>query len=201
MPRAVSPQTRFLLRASLYFLGLLAVWWFALLPPLLGWVRVSTDMLLNAIPGAPIQTGVDMRPGGVWVIQAPIRSGGRSRTVRLEAPQRLPTQLTIALPLFWAVMLAGPRSRKFGLRLAVGTAILLALPPIALLIYGAHVVRIYVYPSAPAVVEYVLAVADYIASTVAPYIGPVLLALALHEELRLMILTGDLQPELREAGR
>jgi hypothetical protein len=201
MPRRVSPQTRFLLRGSLYFLGLLAVWWFVLLSPLLGWVRVSTDMLLNAIPGAPIQTGVDVRPDGVWVIQAPILSGGRSRTVRLEAPQRLPTQLTIAVPLFWAVMLAAPRSRKLAWRLAVGTAILLALPPIGLLIYAAHVVRIYVYSGAPAVVEYVLAVADYIASTVAPYIGPVLLALALHEELRLMILTGDLQPELRESGR
>ena len=201
MPRRVNPQTRFLLRASLYFVGLLAVWWFALLPPLLGWVRISTDVLLNVIPGAPIQSGVDMRPGGVWVIQAPIRSGGRPRNVRIEAPQHLPTQLTIALPLFWAVMLAAPRSRKFGRRLAVGTAILLALPPIALLIYVAHVVRIYVYPSAPALVEYVLAVADYIASTVAPYIGPVMLALALHEELRLMILTGDVQPELREAGR
>jgi hypothetical protein len=158
-------------------------------------------MLLNAIPGSPIQTGVNVTPGGVWVIQAPIRLGGRSRTVRIEAPQRLPTQLTIALPLFWAVMLAAPRSRQFGWRLAVGTAMLLALPPIALLIYGAHVIRIYVYPSAPALVEYVLAVADYIASTVAPYIGPVLLALALHEELRLTILTGDLRPELREPGR
>jgi hypothetical protein len=201
MPRRVNPQTRFLLRASLYFAGLLAVWWFALLPPLLGWARISTDVLLNAVPGAPVQTGVDVRPGGVWVIQAPIRSAGRSRNVRLEAPQRLPTQLTIALPLFWAVMLAAPRSRKFGRRLAVGTAILLALPPIGLLIYAAHVVRIYVYPSAPALVEYVLAVTDYMASTVAPYIGPVLLALALDEELRLTVLTGDLQPELREAGR
>jgi hypothetical protein len=200
MPRPVSPQTRFLLRASLSFAVLLAVWWFILLPPLLAWTRVSTDVLLNVIPGAPIQTGVDVRPGGSWVIQAPIRSGGRSRNVRLEAPQRLPTQLTIALPLFWAVMLAAPRTRKMWRRVAVGTAILLALPPLGLLIYAAHVVRIYVYPNAPAAVEYLLAVADYIASTVAPYVGPVLLALALHDELRLTVLTGDFQPEARQTG-
>jgi hypothetical protein len=191
MPRRVSPQTRFLLRASLYFAALLAVWWFVLLPPLLAWVRISTDVVLNAIPGAPIQTGVDVRPGGIWVIQAPIRSGGRSRNVRLEAPQRLPTQLTIALPLFWAVILAAPRPRRLWRIIALGTAILLVLPPVGLLIYAAHVVRIYVYPNAPALVEYVLAVADYVASTVAPYVGPVLLALALHEELRTTVLTGE----------
>ena len=198
MPRRVSPQTRFLLRASLCFAGLVAIWWFVLLPPLLSWVRVSTDVLLNAIPGAPIQTGIDVRPGGVWVIQAPVRSGGRSRNVRLEAPQRLPTQLTIALPLFWAVILAAPRPRRLWRILALGTAILLALPPLGLLIYAAHVVRIYVYPNAPVLVEYVLAVADYVASTVAPYVGPVLLALALHEELRTTVLAGE--PELRHPG-
>jgi hypothetical protein len=194
MFRPFSPQTRFLLRASTIFGGLLAVWWFLLLTPLLAWVRVSTDVLLNTLPGSTVQTGVESRPGGVWVVEAPVKSGGRYRNMRLETPQRLPIQLTIALPLFWCVMLAAPRSRRPVRALAIGTAILLALPPLGLLIYIAHVVRIYVYPSAPAVVEYVLAVADYVASTVAPYAGPVLLALALHSELRAMVLAGESQP-------
>jgi hypothetical protein len=190
MPRPVSPQTRFLVRASLFFAGLLAIWWFALLPPLLGWVRISTDVLISTLPGAGLQSGVETH-GGIWVIQAPVRTGGRPRNVRLEAPGRLPTQLTIALPLFWAVILAAPRARKLWRILAAGTAILLMLPPIALIIYAAHVVRIYVFPGAPAPVEYGLAAADYVASTVAPYAGPVLLALALHEELRVTVLAGE----------
>jgi hypothetical protein len=191
MSRPVSPQMRFLLRASFYFFVLLTVWWFVLRPPLLAWVRVSTDVLLNALPGAPIQTGVDVGPGGVWVIHAPVRSGGRSRNVRLEAPQRLPTQLTVAFPLFWAVILAARRPRRLWRILAIGTGILLALPPIGILIYAAHVVRIYVFPNAPAFVEYLLASADYVASTVAPYAGPILLALALHQELRTTVLAGE----------
>jgi hypothetical protein len=157
-------------------------------------VRISSDVLLSTFPGATLQTGVEIHPGGVWVIQAPIRSGGRSRNVRLEAPQRLPTQLTIALPLFWAVILAAPSTRKLWRILGLGTALLLVLPPVALIIYAAHVVRIYVFPNAPAMVEYALAVADYVASTVAPYVGPVLLALALHTQLREMVITADFQP-------
>src|SRR5512133_3542121 len=189
MPRPVSPQTRFLLRASLCFGSLLVVWWFVLLAPLLGVVRVCTDVLLSAFPAASLQTGIEVRPSGVWVIEAPVTVAGRPRNVRVEAPPRLPAQLTIALPLFWAVILAAPRSRHLWRTLAIGTAVLMTSPPIALLIYTAHVVRIYVYPNAPVSVEYVLAVADYIASTVAPYVCPVLLALGMHPELRAMVLT------------
>src|SRR4029077_6662365 len=104
------------------------------LNPLLAWARISTDVLLNAIPGAPLQTGVTVLPDGVWVLQLPVRSGGRSRNVRIEAQQRLPTQLTVALPLFWAILLAAPRSRKIWRVFGVGTAVLLTIPPIAMLI-------------------------------------------------------------------
>ncbi len=194
MPRSLSPQARFLLRATLNFGALLAIWWFLLLPALLGWTRMSTDVLLSALPQATVQTGVSTTPAGVWVIQVPVKTGGIARNVRVEAPQRLPTQLTLALPLYWSIVFAvsiGARSWRI---LAAGTAILLLLPPIGLIIYAAHVVRIYVYPGAPVAVERVLAWADYIASTVAPYVGPVLLALALDKQLRETILALDPQP-------
>ena len=191
MPRPASPQARFLIRASLLFGAFLVVWWFALLPPLLGWTRISTDILLNAFPGAPLNTGVLVLPGGVWVLQAPIRINGQTRNVRVETAQRLPAQLTMALPLFWAIVLAGRRARRTWRTLAIGSAVLLLLPPLGLLVYAARVVQIYVYPNASSILVGSIAVADYVASTVAPYVGPVLLALALDAELRAAILYGE----------
>jgi hypothetical protein len=191
MPRPASPQTRFLIRASLLFGAFLVVWWFALLPPLLGWTRISTDMLLNAFPGAPLNTGVLVLPGDVWVLQAPIRINGQTRNVRVETAQRLPSQLTMAIPLFWAIVLAARRTPRTWRTLAVGSAVLLLLPPLGLLIYAARIVQIYVYPNASALLVRSMAGADYVASTVAPYVGPVLLALGLDAELRAAILYGE----------
>jgi hypothetical protein len=190
MPRPASLQTRFLIRASLLFSAFLVVWWFALLPPLLGWTRISTDILLNAFPGAPLNTGVLVLPGDIWVLQAPIRINGQTRNVRVETAQRLPAQLTMGIPLFWAIVLAGRGSRRIGRTLVIGSAVLLLLPPLGLLIYAARIVQIYVYPNASALLVRSIAGADYVASTVAPYVGPVLLALALDTELRAAILYG-----------
>jgi hypothetical protein len=189
-----SPQTRFLLRAASAFIALLAVWWFLLLPPLLGWARVSTDILLNLFPGAPLKTGIVVMPGGVWVLQAPVSVGGAVRNVTVESIERLPTQLTLAFPFFWAIVLAAPWTRRSWRVLASGTAVLLLLPPLGLLSYAAHVVQLYVFPHAPAIVARALAALDYVATTVLPYIGPVLLALALDPELRASVLAGDTAP-------
>jgi len=200
MPRPASPQTRFLIRASLLFGAFLVVWWFALLAPLLGWTRISTDILLNTFPGAPLNTGVLVLPLDVWVLQAPIRIDGQTRNVRVETAQRLPAQLTMAFPLFWAVVLAGRRTRRTWRTLAIGSAVLLLLPPLGLLIYAARVVQLYVYPHASAILVRSIAAADYVASTVAPYVGPVLLALALDAELRAAILYGEV-PESDRKNR
>lgn len=193
MPWQVSPQTRFLLRASLFFAGLLVVWWFVLLQPLLAWTRISTDLILNALPGAGLQTGVIVKADGVWALLAPVTLNGQVRNVRLEAPQRLPTQLTIGAPLLWAILLAAPRSRSTWRALLIGTAVVLLLPPIGLLAYAAHVAKIYLYPTVHPVAGYFLGAADYVASTVAPYVGPVLLAMGLNTELRALILLGETQ--------
>lgn len=188
MPRRLSPQTRFLLRASMYFAGSLAVWWFLLLAPLLAWTRIATDVLLNGIPGAPLDTGVTVAPGKIWVLQAPVPAGSQWRNVRLETAERLPAQLTVGLPLFWAIVLAAPRPRRLRWILLGGSAALLLVPPLGLLLYAAHVVQLYVYPNTPALPRAAIAAADYMASTVVPYVLPVLLALALHGELREAVL-------------
>lgn len=184
-----SPQSRFLLRASLYLVALLAAWWFVLLPPLLAWTRLSADFILNAIPGAPLKTGVTITPEGVWVVQAPVKVANAWRNVRVESARRLPMQLTMALPLFWAILLAS-RLRS-GPRWLAGSAVLLVIPPLGLLLYVAHVVQLYVFPSTPALVRAGLSAADYVASTVLPYVGPVLLALVVDPALRREVLALD----------
>jgi len=198
-----SPQSRFLLRASLFFAVMLLAWWFVLLGPLLAWTRVSTDFALNILPGATLKTGATVTAEGVWVVQAPVKVAGVWRNIRVEAGRRLPTQLTIGIPLFWAILLAAPRSREIG-RLwriwAAGNAILLAIPPVGLLLYAAHVVQMYVFPGASPVLRAALAAADYFASTAAPYLTPVLAAVALHPELRSQVLMDHDPPVPKPAG-
>jgi hypothetical protein len=195
MRRPRSPQSRFLARASFCFATLLAAWWFLLLPPLLGWTRLSTDFLLNAIPGAPLKTGVTVNPEGVWAMQAPIKVAGVWRNVRVETGRRLPRQLTIAIPLFWAILLAAPRTRRaWGVWLG-GSAVLLLIPPAGLILYAAHVAQLYVFPNLAAPARGAIAAADYVASTVVPYFGPVLIALAIHPEFRRAVLMTDVVEE------
>jgi hypothetical protein len=188
MPRRLSPQTAFLLRAVACLAALFALWWFLLLPPLLAWERISTDLLLSAFPDAPLQTGASVSADGVWVLQAPARVHGATRNIRVELPPRLPIQLTVGLPLFWAILAAAPRASRFWRAPVAGTALLLLLPPFGLLAYAAHVVQIYVFPAAPVLAARGIAGVDYVMSTVAPFIAPVLLALWLHPELAATVL-------------
>ncbi len=194
MRRPGSPQSRFLLRASLFFAAMLLAWWFVLLGPLLAWTRVSTDFTLNVLPGASLKTGATVNTDGVWVVQAPVKVAGVWRNIRVEAGKRLPTQLTIGIPLFWAILLAAPKPqplRRLWRIWAAGTGILLAIPPAGLLLYAAHVVQMYVFPGAPPALRAALAAADYFTSTAAPYLTPVLVGVALHPELRRQVLTDE----------
>lgn len=189
-----SPQSRFLLRACLFFVGMLLAWWFILIGPLLTWTRFSTDFALNILPGASLKTGASINSEGVWVLQAPVKVAGVWRNIRVEAGRRLPTQLTICIPLFWAILLAAPRPRgivSLWRIWALGNALLLMIPPVGLLVYAAHVVQIYVFPGAAPVLRAALSGADYFASTAAPYLGPVLIGVALHPELRREVLWDD----------
>jgi hypothetical protein len=186
LPR--SPQTRFVARATLFLAILLAAWWNLLLAPLLAWTKLSTDLALTAAPGATLQTGVRVLPDGSWTLQTPVKVAGAWRNVRVDTDKRLPIQLTVGAPLFWAILLAAPRQRRMWWTAAAGTLLILAIPPVGLLLYAAHVVQMYVFPNAPALARAAIGLGDYVGSTVAPYLGPVIVALALHPELRESVL-------------
>jgi len=183
MSRRLSSQSAFLLRVVPLLGLMLALWWFALLPVLLAWERITTDLVLGAFPHAPVQTGASVSPDGSWVLQAPARVSGITRNIRVALPPRLPIQLTVGFPLFWAILLAAPRAPRVWRATLLGTAALLALPPLGLLAYAAHVVQLYVFPGTPLLLARGIAGLDYVASTVAPFVCPVLLAVALHPGL------------------
>ncbi len=180
-------QLRFLLRASLLFLALLALWWFVLRLPLLDWVQFSAEFLLQHLPGVHSPTSVNIEAGRVWNLQVPVPGG---YSIHLKAAEYLPTLYTVALPLFWAVLFAGPWSRRLLRAFAIGTGILLIVPAISLLIYAAHVVKLNLYRGAAPALDYALNFGDYLASSVMPYLFPPFLALALYSDLRTMVLTG-----------
>jgi hypothetical protein len=180
-------QLRFLLRASLLFIALLSLWWFVLRLPLLDWVQFSAEFILQHLPGVHSPTGVNIEAGRVWNLQVP---GPGGRSIRIMAEERIPTLYTVALPLFWAVLFAGPWSRRLVRAFATGTAILLPIPAVSLLIYAAHVVKLNLYRSAAPALGYTLNFADYLGTNVMPYLFPPLLALALYPDLRSIVLTG-----------
>jgi hypothetical protein len=201
MPPPDRPQLRFLARVSVLFSAALALWWLVLLGPLLDWVRFSTAVLLDAAGAFQTETSVTIQTGGVWAIQAPVPgtsatmrnlgAGVRFRSIRLEVPQWVPTLQTVSLPLYWALILAAPRSRGWWRALAIGTVLLLAIPPLSLLVYAAHVIKRNLYPQSAAALGALLDFADYVCGTALPYIAPVVMALALNREFRSMILGGE----------
>jgi len=180
-------QLRFLLRASLLLLALLAVWWFALRRPLLDWVQFSAELLLQSLPAVHSPTSVDVDAARVWDLQVPIPGG---RSVHIRAGESVPTMFTVSLPLYWAILFAGPWSRRLWTSFALGTAILLLLPPPSLLVYAAHVVKLNLFPHAAPALGYFLNFADYFSATVVPFVLPPLLALGLYPDLRSVVLTG-----------
>ena len=180
-------QLRFLLRASLLLIALLALWWFVLLLPLLDWVQFTAEFILQHLPGVHSATSVRIEAGRVWNLQVPVPGG---RSIHLMAEERLPTLYTVALPLFWAVLFAGPWSRRLLRAFAIGTGILLLVPSVSLLVYAAHAVKLNLYRNTAPAIGYSLNFADYLAVSVMPYLFPVFLALALYPDLRSLVLTG-----------
>jgi hypothetical protein len=176
MGSRLSPQSRFLLQASVLFAALLAIWWFVLLDPLRVYLRVATSLLISPSGAARISVDAD----GDWElpVRAPRNSPQAGRTILL----------TMSLPLFWAVVVAAPHSRRMWRALAWGTAILTAIGPPSLLLNAGYAARTVLFPATPGLVWWRFGA--YLCTSVIPYILPVLLALLLHAELRQAVLHG-----------
>jgi len=216
MRAPASPQLRFLLRGSGLFVVILAVWWWALLPPMLTGLRISTGAVLWAMPGGREASGVILQPNGDWLLRIPLpgflakqdsvqRAYGRApgappvtvRSFRLVIADTIPTFFTLGFPLFWALVLAAPRSRRLWRVLAKGTGLLALLAQFSLLLYAAYSIETNLHLVTSSGAAAVWGGVEYLNVNVAPYVVPLLLAAWLHTELRAQIFSwgGETEPE------
>ena len=214
MRQPASPQLRFLLRGSGLFIVMLVVWWWVLLSPMLAGLRLSTGAVLWLMPGGRSASGVILQPDGDWLLRVPLpgflarqdavqRAYGRApgappvnvRSFRLTIADRIPTFFTLGFPLFWALVLAAPRSRRLWRVLAIGTGLLAVLAQLSLLLYAAYSIETTLKLATSAVAVALWNGVEYLNVNVAPYVAPLLLAAWLHTGLRAQIFSWGAEPE------
>jgi hypothetical protein len=218
MRAPASPQFRFLLRGSSLLLVFLALWWWLLLTPLLAGMRFSTDLVLRLLPGGSSAGGVTVDPHGDWTLRVPIsgslakqdavqRAFGRTpgappvkiRSFKLAIADRIPTFFTLSFPLFWALVLAAPRTRRLWRVVAGGTALLALLAVLSLLLYAAYSIETNLRLVTSGLAVTLWNSAEYLNVNVVPYVAPLLIALWLHTGLRAQIFSWDATPALAAA--
>jgi hypothetical protein len=210
MRAPASPQFRFLLRGSSLLLALLALWWWVLLTPMLGGMRVATDLILRTLPGGSSVGSVTLGSGKDWVLRVPMpaalanqdsvqRAFGRApgapavkvRSFKLAIAEGIPTFFLLSFPLFWALVLAAPRMRRLGRVVAIGTGLLALLAELSLLLYTAFSIEINLHLVTSSAAAAIWRGAEYLNVNVVPYLVPLLLAVWLHEGLRAQIFSRE----------
>ena len=105
---ALEPQTRFLLRGSALLIGLLTLWWFALVSPMV--------YLLKGAAAAFVD--IDEHPSGDWTLRVPLDVvlpatpqeplARQIRSIDFDMSRGDAITFTFSLPVLWAILLAAP---------------------------------------------------------------------------------------------
>jgi hypothetical protein len=207
-PAPTRPQVRFLLRGSLLLVTMLALWWWVLLDPLLGLLRVSADLALRCYPGMGWRQHIALDAAGNWNMEVPLPervwrqpqvqalfgAAAAGRPVRVPrirfAPESImPVRFALAFPLYWAILLAAPRGRRTWQAAIAGTVLIWLIAVGSLFLYAANTIGSQLHVIANDFPGYLLTAGEYLNLNVVPYIAPLLIALALHRELRVMVLS------------
>jgi hypothetical protein len=197
---ALKPQTRFLLRGSVLLAGLLTLWWFVLLDPMLALLKDAAGGFLLIAENS----------SGDWTVRVPLE-----RTLPATPQQPVAQQIhsvdfdirrsdvisfTFSLPVFWAVILAAPGVRRCLRPLLLGTVLMSAVELVLLVIFAQITARNALSQldvAADVGGKWVRHLGEYLIISVLPYAVPFVVALSLHRELRGEIFQAgipDIQP-------
>lgn len=214
---AARSHAHLLLRGSLALIALLAIWWFFLIAPLRFVLRYSTDFLGGLLFGHASCALITAMPSEDWRFCVPvdivIANHQRLNSVEFDMAPAAVAAFTFGLPVYWAVMLAAPRIRRWVRPLVLGTALMEVLEVVLLLVLlkiNAYTAVARSAPSEEQAINWFLSFSHYLITSVVPYAAPFLIALSLHRELRWQILgrTGadshppeDRTADARQRGR
>jgi len=204
MQMHASRQLRFMARGAIFSLAMVALWYWALLSPLLGGLRLATDFTLRLLPGSQAESRIVEDSKGDWTALAPVGSAGaqapawlsrnipggngsvRIRAIKVRVSRSTLSLFTLAFPLYWAFILAAPRGAHFWRALTLGTVLIAIIALVSTLVQVAQTAAPYLQmPGRWA--EFALEVAAYLGRAVAPYIAPLVIAITLLQELRSLV--------------
>jgi len=184
---AFEPQTRFLLRGSALFIGLLTLWWLVLLAPMLYGLKSAAGAFVL----------IEANPSGDWTLRVPLeltlpatRQQPRARQLRsvdFDMSRSDAITFTFSLPVYWALMLAASGARRNLRGLLLGTIVMAAVELVLLLAFAEITARdgaAQLAGTEDAAGRWIRHVGVYLTVSVLPYIAPFAVAFGFHRELR-----------------
>ena len=183
----LKPQTRFLLRGSILLVGLLSLWWFLLLSPMLYMLKGAAGAFLLILEN----------PSGDWTLRVPLEMtlpatpqqpvAQQVHSIDFDMPRSDVIAFTFSLPVFWAIILAAPGVRRNLRPLLVGTAVMAAVEVAMLLVFAeisARNTAAQLSGGEDGVGKWARQFGEYLLASVLPYATPFVVALSLHRGLR-----------------
>lgn len=126
------------------------------------------------------------------------------RSFKFETSRAKVALFTVALPLYWALMLAVPCSRLLRM-LAYGSAAIAAMMPFTVTLYAMTTIRAYFHIQSAPWAGFLWSSAGYVNGEVLPYATSLFLGLWLNRELRAQIFSwvpaAESLPETTSAPR
>lgn len=193
MPK-LKPQTRFLLRASLLIVGLLAIWWFLLQGPMVQALKLAAGAVLQ----------IQETSAGDWTLQValertmpatPQQPAQQVHSIEFDIKHSDLIAFTFSLPVYWAIILAAPDPRRNLRALMLGTAWMAAVELAMFYVFvqiSARNALSQLGGADDALSQWGRHLGEYLIVTVLPYLMPFFLAFSLHPGLRTEILPGRL---------
>jgi hypothetical protein len=216
MPQVKAP-TRFLLRGSALLIGLLTLWWFVLLDPMLTALRGVGDIAASLAFGGNSSEFMREDSSRNWTFRVPTKiivpasrvvpSPQQINSIDFDVARTDVISFTFSLPVFWAVVLAAPGWRRNLRPFLAGTGLIALIELILLLTFAAtsaHKAAAAILSKPMGAFEtWLLGFTDYLTILVVPYLAPIVVAFAVHRELRSDVFgwtTRDKQPSAKSSS-